>query len=78
MGSVIAPHCRFLPLLVVLLFFDSFTAFRHGDARYILAFLLRRFYIHFVLSTFAYTDVNGSRICGGITAQCSTSKGGRG
>ncbi|MBF4290746.1 HNH endonuclease, partial [Vibrio anguillarum] len=28
MGSVIAPHCRFLQLLVVLLFCDGLTAFR--------------------------------------------------
>ncbi|MBF4328366.1 HNH endonuclease, partial [Vibrio anguillarum] len=31
MGSVIAPHCRFLQLLVVLLFCDGLTAFRDGD-----------------------------------------------
>lgn len=37
MGSVIAPHCRFLPLLVALLLFDGFTALRNSDGRYVLA-----------------------------------------
>lgn len=74
MGSVIAPHCRFLQLLVVLLFCDGLTAFRDGDGRYILAFLLRRFHIHFVLSAFAHTDVDGSRICGWVSAQCPPAK----
>jgi len=35
MGSVMAPHCRLLPMLVALLFFDGFTAFRNGDGRYV-------------------------------------------
>ena len=57
MGSNHALHCRFLPLLVALLFFDCFTAFRNSNHLYILVFLLRRFNIHFVFDPMRAFDV---------------------